>query len=318
MLRMSKILAHPPVVRKHKGVVKHDGCRVTLFDQHLREGQADEYGNLLLGAHAEVIECFLVSGFSHNPSNVKVFIDADVGCRGTGAEDTGRTRFSAGDKYCSLASCSALRNVDSRRLRTSTSRSCRRFFSSASSSSRACCSMASSRPAPSAASTRDLRPAISFLQIGSLVAPLLQRLSRGDRYAPSTVAGSHRCAAPQDVQPAVSCSDRAGASCFDAGLKFIVRTALFRLRQPRPEAFGGGPRFRHTGPEEWRFPFEVRSGCLPVPLNAARVCIEHTARLVRLPLSCSQSRLSISAGWQLPQVQLVPSLCFRTWRRPSM
>ena len=45
---------HPPVVREHKGVIKNNGRRVTLFDQHLREGKADEYGNLFLSANANV------------------------------------------------------------------------------------------------------------------------------------------------------------------------------------------------------------------------------------------------------------------------
>ena len=71
--------AHPPVVRKHKGVIKNDGGRVALLDQHLREGQPDEDSNLFLGAHAEVIEGFLVARFSHHPGNVKVLIDPDLG-----------------------------------------------------------------------------------------------------------------------------------------------------------------------------------------------------------------------------------------------
>ena len=71
--------AHPPVVRKHKGVIKNDCGRVTLLDQHLCEGKSDEDSNLFLGTHAEVIESFLIARFSHHPSDVKVLIYSDLG-----------------------------------------------------------------------------------------------------------------------------------------------------------------------------------------------------------------------------------------------
>jgi len=44
--------AHPTVVGKYKGVIKNDGRRVTLFDQHFRKCEPDQHGNLFLLAHS--------------------------------------------------------------------------------------------------------------------------------------------------------------------------------------------------------------------------------------------------------------------------
>ena len=71
--------AHPAVVRKHERIIKNNGRRVTLFDQHFRKRESDQDGDLFLGSHAEMMKGFLVSGLSHNPDDVQVFINRDFG-----------------------------------------------------------------------------------------------------------------------------------------------------------------------------------------------------------------------------------------------
>ena len=73
-----KHAAHPPIIRKHKGVIQHDRSRVPLFDKHFCECQANQNGDLLLGSHAQVIEGLLIPGLSDHTGNVKVFIDRNV------------------------------------------------------------------------------------------------------------------------------------------------------------------------------------------------------------------------------------------------
>ena len=52
----------PPVIRGHERVIKNDGGRASLLDQHLSKGKAGEGGNLFLRPHAEDVKIFLAAG----------------------------------------------------------------------------------------------------------------------------------------------------------------------------------------------------------------------------------------------------------------